>query len=501
MLPVPSLSQATCSSPDAGTSINCASDATKQRLCAAFASMLPRRLGCPVTCPSRLIHRGQHEVPLSPSYTTSDGERTTSFLSPRMTAISSRTTSAPARLSSLPQIGFGVDYTYHTLAEHNSFLFRVHSPKGKSRAYEPTGQYPFSFVAEKFNGESFIDPKRTHSYQDVATHLDLMTRSSSPYISTSFSFAWALWEALRRHRINPSADIEIAIIDARQVLDRAVTVTDILRSCPQQERHEEYWDWYQFSLESQDVFIYGSVPPSAVLSSIPLHALAGALPTYYFHDYLLDNTCHRTRLQQLAADHAHHQSTYHQFCQDISGRFARMTTEEKLCESTTGAVHLALGFLRPWVSTCAMEGDHDHASAVINDLACSIAQWPAKHWVSTEHPEVFDMVDSISHLVGLEIRRKHERESMDELSQLQDVITGLQYDIGQYVRRGSISESVCSESTLLADPEPLIKDGYEEVPPRRSSVREAIVAGFCMGTLMTMCFLSSQSPYISNQFT
>jgi hypothetical protein len=420
---------------------------------------------------------------------------TTLLLLSTMTAISSRTVSSPARQSSLPQYGFGVDYTFQTLAEHNSFLFRVHTPNGRS----PVHLQDDYFVAGKFEGSPIQELPKSHSLEDVASHLDLMTRSSSPYISTSFSFAWSLWEALRRYRLSGGKDdLEIAVIDSRQVLDRAITVTDVLRACPSQERPSEYWDWYQFSLESQDVFIYGSVPKSAVLTSIPLRLLAGALPTYYFLSNIAPDSSSDLRLEGLMKDHAHHQATYSQFCRDISSRFQHMSDQEKLCESTTGAVHLALGFLRPWFAKVVIK-DHDFASAVVNDLASAITQWPAKYWV-TERPEIFDMIESISHLIGLEARREYRDGTMKELVHLQGVISGLEQDVGEYVRRrNSISES--SEGTVVGEEYEPKQDTLDTLPLRRtSSLTEAIVTGFLFGAVITFCMISSQRRYISNQF-
>lgn len=69
----------------------------------------------------------------------------------------------------------------------------------------------------------------TMTYEEVAKHMDWTTRGTSPYVTTSFSFAWALWEAVRRYKIGVKHDVEIAVIDARKVIGQAVTALELLR--------------------------------------------------------------------------------------------------------------------------------------------------------------------------------------------------------------------------------------------------------------------------------
>ena len=67
------------------------------------------------------------------------------------------------------------------------------------------------------------------TYEDLVRHLDWTTRSSSPYVTTSFSFFWCLWEAVRRYKLAVKHDVEIAVIDARKVTGRAKTALQVLR--------------------------------------------------------------------------------------------------------------------------------------------------------------------------------------------------------------------------------------------------------------------------------
>ena len=145
----------------------------------------------------------------------------------------------------LPQYGFGPEVDFGTLLDANHFLFRVYTPRTHaSRADDPY------FIAPKFEAKDNspledslwekafdIDPPEIPigTYEDVVKHMDWTTRVSSPFISTSFSFIWSIWEALRRYHSGVKKDVEIAVIDARRVSRRAVTAVQLLReSLPSQ---------------------------------------------------------------------------------------------------------------------------------------------------------------------------------------------------------------------------------------------------------------------------
>lgn len=139
----------------------------------------------------------------------------------------------------LPQCGFGEDIDFNTLIESNRFIFRVFSPKEKSPFSDPSD--PF-FVAPKFDEQftrSPVDlPDSTvkfpelmaGSYSEVARHMEWTTRSTSPYISTSFSFSWSIWEAVRRYHFGVKKDVQIAIIDASALEGRAATAVQLLQN-------------------------------------------------------------------------------------------------------------------------------------------------------------------------------------------------------------------------------------------------------------------------------
>jgi len=147
-----------------------------------------------------------------------------------------------AGVNSLPQCGFGADIDFDTLIKANRFLFRVYTPKERSPFSDDTD--PF-FVAPRFDEQftrspvdlpniKFSEPV-VGSYAEVARHMEWTTRSSSAYISTSFSFSWAIWEAVRRYHSGVKKDVEIAIIDATALGGRAATAAQLLRKASQKE--------------------------------------------------------------------------------------------------------------------------------------------------------------------------------------------------------------------------------------------------------------------------
>lgn len=143
----------------------------------------------------------------------------------------------------LPQYGFGTDCEFSSLVKHNRFLFRVYTPKQHAT--------DASFLAQKFDENynqshtdlpaSLREPASSASllpefgYMDAERHMEWTSRTSSPFISTSFSFAWAIWEALRRYKENVKRDVAIAIIDPDALTDRSVTALELLRKSTPEE--------------------------------------------------------------------------------------------------------------------------------------------------------------------------------------------------------------------------------------------------------------------------
>lgn len=146
----------------------------------------------------------------------------------------------------LPQLGFGSDVTFETIVGYHryTYLFRVYTPKLLPAVQDESiffvgSQFDNRFApqtpitSEMHNYPSSGDPLvETATYEDCIQHLSWETRSRSPFISTTFSFAWAFWDALRRFETGVKHDVEIAVMDAASLSGKAVTTLQLLRKSP-----------------------------------------------------------------------------------------------------------------------------------------------------------------------------------------------------------------------------------------------------------------------------
>lgn len=115
---------------------------------------------------------------------------------------------------------------------------------------------------------------------------------------------------------------------------------------------------------------------------------------------------------------------YHQFCREVSTLFLNRPEDVKLRDSTSGAVRLALSFLRPFFHN-VIQDDFDIAISHLRSLAISISEWPAGGWVKN-YPEVRQIVDSMALALGEELREKYAMQHRAEITRLQLVIDGLE---------------------------------------------------------------------------
>ena len=151
--------------------------------------------------------------------------------------------SSSADTNALPQHGFGSEVAFDRLLSANPFLYRVYTPR--STPPQDGSAEPY-FVGSKFDNKESADAFQSSTafstsassastYDDVVQHMSWTTRAASPFISTSFSFAWAIWEAIRRYHTGIKHNVEIAVIDARAVADRSITATELLMKASPQE--------------------------------------------------------------------------------------------------------------------------------------------------------------------------------------------------------------------------------------------------------------------------
>ncbi|KZT26177.1 hypothetical protein NEOLEDRAFT_1063722 [Neolentinus lepideus HHB14362 ss-1] len=341
------------------------------------------------------------------------------------------------QLDLLPQYGFGPELSFKKLVDRNPFLFRVYTPRPLGPCFNETDPY---FLGESFHAEDDesipdvnLRPRTgavkgrafTASYADAVKHLDWTTKSSSPFVSTSFSFAWAVWEACRRYKLSVKHDVHIAVIDAKALVDRAVTALELLRESAPKERHNNHWRFYRFALESQDVLVYGSIPSSAVLSSIPLLSVLDVLPSYFIRPVADSAEKDRSAISRLTWEYTQKKSTYRQFCKQMSERFLRMEREDRLRDTTTGSVHLALRLLRARFYERVLD-DLDASTVMVYQLAMVVAAWPGQWWVR-DQPELPDLIRSIVNAVGEEIREARRVKVVAEVARLQSIVDDLEW--------------------------------------------------------------------------
>ncbi|TDL27712.1 hypothetical protein BD410DRAFT_781588 [Rickenella mellea] len=344
--------------------------------------------------------------------------------------VHTESTSQEPEGSALPQYGFGSDFTFDKLIEQNRFLFRVYTPRARSSSDDSSDAH---FLGGKFKRDSRSsthlsvrtdkceapEMMESPSFEDVAQHMDWTTRSLSPFVTTSFSFAWAVWEAVRRYRLNVKLDVEIAVIDARMVADRAVTALELLRKATAKQRDKEYWKWYRFALESQDVLVFRAIPGEAIFASIPLKNVLNKLPSYFLADptsiRLKDDPFDEHIIKRVGWD-VNAKSSHRQFCHTLSARFLRLSPDDRLRESTRGAVSLAVCLLHPWFRA-KCHTDPRGAVELVTMLARAIARWPAAWW-ARQHPELPDMIDKLVDDARLDTVDGDRKQMVQEIQRL-----------------------------------------------------------------------------------
>ncbi|TFK52939.1 hypothetical protein OE88DRAFT_1610274, partial [Heliocybe sulcata] len=337
----------------------------------------------------------------------------------------------------LPQYGFGPELSFKKLVEQNPFLFRVYTPRPLGPFFDESEPYflggSFTEEADDSIPDANMRPRAQSlkgdtlptSYADVVRHLDWTTKSSSPFVSTSFSFAWAVWDACRRYKLGVKHDVHIAVIDAKVLVDRAVTAVELLNESSQKERHRDHWKFHRFAQESQNVLVYGSIPGTAVLSSTPLLSVLEALPSYFLRPSLDFHQKDTSVMSRLTWEYVPKKSTYRQFCKEMSEHFLRMEDRHRLRDTTTGSIRLALRFLRARFHERVLD-DLDASCVMVYQLALAIAAWPGQWWVR-EHPEIPDLIRSCVDIVGEEIREARRAKVVAEVARLQSIVDDLEW--------------------------------------------------------------------------
>lgn len=257
--------------------------------------------------------------------------------------------------------------------------------------------------------------------------------------------------------MNVKHDVEIAVIDANAVTDRAVTAVELLMKASPKERHKDHWKWYRFAVEAQDVLVWGHIPGSAVLASIPLLQILSKLPSYFLYPELSD-TSKDTPLNRLSWDYTQKRPSFRQFCQSMSDRFLRMPLDKRMRDTTAGSVRLALCLLRPFIHKHISDNFSD-ATTKVCDLSIVIAYWPGQWW-AREHPEIRDLVRCIVHIVGEEMREARRVQAVADANKMQEIVGGLEQLAKAYEARTRVN-SVASRKKGKFIPPPLLDSGSE----------------------------------------
>ncbi|KAF9648317.1 hypothetical protein BDM02DRAFT_3096758 [Thelephora ganbajun] len=407
---------------------------------------------------------------------------------------------------SLPQYGFGAEVAFDALIDTNPFLFRVYTPKhsaSASTSASDDSDAPY-FLAQRFDNDPLapISKPSLATYADVAHHMDWVTKSTSPFVSSSFSFAWALWEAVRRYHSNVKHDVEIAVIDARLVVGKAVTAIELLRKSQTKERHVDHWKWYRFALESQSVLIHHSIPHQAVYSSIPLLKLLEKLPSYL----TTSETDKSIPFDGLSWDYTQKKQSFELFCKGTAERFLKMPVEKRLRDTTTSAVRLSLSFLRPWLHRVSL-GDAGSAQTALTDLAIVVGRWPGQLWVR-DHSEVAELCKAMVDIVLEEMRESQKTQKAADAEKMQvivDQVRRLSLECEKEISRRRLLEAVTHSPVFSAPVDEKEAEKVETaIPPPyklKKTDQQAFISrvtastwftGFIFGSFVTLCLLSHQ---------
>ncbi|KAF9078497.1 hypothetical protein BDP27DRAFT_1396797, partial [Rhodocollybia butyracea] len=340
----------------------------------------------------------------------------------------------------LPQHGFGSHVTFETIARYHRYLFRVYTPK-----YPPAVQDDSVFfvgarfdnfapqtpnLEEMYDGLSGGSLIETATYEDCIQHLSWETRSRSPFVSATFNLGWAIWDAVRRFNIGMKHDVHIAVIDASSLSGKAVTTLQLLRHSPSKNlKHPRHSRWCRFAQDSQSVMIYGFVPRSAVLASVPLRTVIQNLPSYFLKTPSNSQITFDLPLNMIFAwDFMSKRDTnFRRFCQETGERFTRMPYQNRVREITVGSVRLALTLLNPWFHRALETGDIQSAVTRVEDLSALIAHWPEQSG-SRDHAEMASLMRALIQLLAEEVRGSSSRTlqaTSAEVSRLQKEVDDL----------------------------------------------------------------------------
>ncbi|KAG8216081.1 hypothetical protein J3R82DRAFT_8082 [Butyriboletus roseoflavus] len=340
-----------------------------------------------------------------------------------------QTLQSPISGNPLPQYGFGSEFCFDSLVQDNPFLFRVYTPKTRSRIFDDAA--PPYFIGQKFN-EHF-------------------TRAAEQLKDPSFAPGESVASALHVQRccpaygLDPEAYVPIYLdyfqLRLGNLGGHPTLQGDTLITGSGIDMH-----WNRRTFLCTELF-----PAPAILASVPLLSLIDKLPSYFLRQDR-DPKSSPPSLDSLSWDTMERKPSFRQFCQDMSDQFLRLSAEHRLRDATGGSVRLAMAFLRPWFHRVVAK-DFSGATNKACTLAFMIAQWPAQWW-SRDHLEMWTVIRSLVQAVAEEVREKQKGEVNEEVRRLRDVVTDLERVVEDY-EEAEETDDPNEESVVLPPTPPL----------------------------------------------
>ncbi|KAJ7698894.1 hypothetical protein B0H17DRAFT_1328363 [Mycena rosella] len=175
----------------------------------------------------------------------------------------------------LPPFTLEAHNTYQDLITNptNRHLFRL-SPAFGRGALRSGGFYGQSTQSQNdghFTGS--IDQLAHPASAHITQWKDGTAPLRSPFISASFSIAYALFEAHRWNTHHKCTDTQISIIDTAQLTSDAWLATELVGACAAHTA-------FNFACWAEEVLVYQHIPFGAVVATAPLPAFLDALPRW-----------------------------------------------------------------------------------------------------------------------------------------------------------------------------------------------------------------------------
>jgi hypothetical protein len=155
----------------------------------------------------------------------------------------------------------------------NRYIYRVHPAAGRGALIPRRGFVSYGcpssatgHYTEQF--EDLVDLAVTH----VTQWKNKTSRLPSPFVSASFSLAYALFEACRWNERYRCTDTQISIIDTANIKSDTCLATELVGAT-----------WTEagfFARRAQEVLIYQFIPCDAVVATMSLDALLDCLPPW-----------------------------------------------------------------------------------------------------------------------------------------------------------------------------------------------------------------------------